>query len=157
MRKNVSRTLTYEQALLRLTSLCGTSEHCQSDVREKLYKWGLSREESDKIIDYLLDEKYIDECRYAKAYANDKLRFSHWGKAKIRSMLYLQRIPEACINEALGNIDEAEYERVLESVLESKKRTLPECDSYASRVKIIRFALQRGFEMCEITKFIDEY
>ncbi|MBR5467281.1 MAG: RecX family transcriptional regulator [Bacteroidaceae bacterium] len=157
MRKNASRTLTYEQAMLRLTSLCSTSEHCQSDVREKLYKWGLSRGDSEKIIDYLLDEKYIDEYRYANAYANDKLRFSHWGRAKIRSMLYMQHIPEACINEALDNIDEAEYERILESVLEGKKRTLPECESYASRVKIIRFALQRGFEMGEITKFIGEY
>ena len=98
MRKNASRMLTYEQAMLRLTSLCSTSEHCQSDGREKLYKWGLSREDSEKIIDYLLDEKYIDEYRYANAYANDKLRFSHWGRAKIRSMLYMQHIPEACIN-----------------------------------------------------------
>jgi regulatory protein len=69
----------------------------------------------------------------------------------------MQHISEADISNAFELLDEEEYLGVLEGVIESKRRTLSETDSYASRVKLIRFALQRGFEMHEITKFISEY
>ena len=156
MAKIASRTLSYEQALQRAASLCSTSEHCIYDITNKLKKWGICTPDIDKIIDRLIDEKFIDESRYARAYANDKFRFAHWGRVKIKNMLYLQHIPEAEINEALSNIPQYEYEEVLKGVIESKQRTLPETESYEARTKIIRFAIQRGFELHEITKFIDE-
>jgi regulatory protein len=156
MAKIASRTLSYEQALQRAASLCSTSEHCIYDITNKLKKWGICTPDIDKIIDRLIDEKFIDESRYARAYVNDKFRFAHWGRVKIKNMLYLQHIPEAEINEALNNIPQHEYEEVLKGVIESKQRTLPETESYEARTKIIRFAIQRGFELHEITKFIDE-
>ena len=149
--------LNFEQALQRAASLCSQSERCVTDIAEKLHRWGVSREDSDSIVDRLLDGKYIDESRYALAYVRDKVRFSHWGRVKIRSMLRMQRISETDITNAFDSFDEEEYLNVLEGVIESKRRTLPEAESYASRVKLIRFALQRGFEMHEITKFISEY
>ena len=156
MAKIASRTLSYEQALQRAASLCSTSEHCIYDITNKLKKWGICAPDIDKIIDRLIDEKFIDESRFARAYVNDKFRFAHWGRIKIKNMLYLQHIPEAGINEALNNIPQHEYEEVLKGVIESKQRTLPETESYEARTKIIRFAIQRGFELHEITKFIDE-
>lgn len=156
MAKIASRTLSYEQALQRAASLCSASEHCIYDITNKLKKWGICTPDIDKIIDRLIDEKFIDESRYARAYVNDKFRFAHWGRVKIKNMLYLQHIPEAEINEALSNIPQHEYEEVLKGVIESKQRTLPETESYEARTKIIRFAIQRGFELHEITKFIDE-
>ena len=128
-----------------------------ADITEKLLRWGISREDSNRIVDRLIDEKYIDESRYALAYVRDKVRFSHWGRVKIKSMLRMLRVSEQDIRNAFDSFDEDEYLAVLEGVIETKRRTLPEADSYASRVKLIRFALQRGFEMHEITKFISEY
>jgi regulatory protein len=116
----------------------------------------VSKQDADRVIDALLDEKYIDERRYAIAYANDKMRFSHWGRVKIRAMLRMQRIPDADIGEALDCIDERQYMDVLESVISAKRRSLGNDASYASRIKIIRFALQRGFEMHEIVKFVSD-
>lgn len=157
MTRNVSRVLNFEQGLQRAAALCCQSEHCVADITEKLLRWGVSREDSDRIIDRLIDEKYIDESRYALAYVRDKVRFSHWGRVKIKSMLRMLRVSEQDIRNAFDSFDEDEYLGVLEDVIESKRRTLPEAESYASRVKLIRFALQRGFEMHEITKFISEY
>ena len=157
MTRNVSRVLNFEQGLQRAAALCCQSEHCVADITEKLLRWGVSREDSDRIIDRLIDEKYIDESRYALAYVRDKVRFSHWGRVKIKSMLRMLRVSELDIRNAFDSFDEDEYLGVLEDVIESKRRTLPEAESYASRVKLIRFALQRGFEMHEITKFISEY
>ena len=157
MTRNVSRVLNFEQGLQRAAGLCCQSEHCVADITEKLLRWGVSREDSDRIIDRLIDEKYIDESRYALAYVRDKVRFSHWGRVKIKSMLRMLRVSEQDIRNAFDSFEEDEYLGVLEDVIESKRRTLPEAESYASRVKLIRFALQRGFEMHEITKFISEY
>jgi regulatory protein len=157
MTRNVSRVLSFEQGLQRAAALCCQSEHCVADITEKLLRWGVSREDSDRIIDRLIDEKYIDESRYALAYVRDKVRFSHWGRVKIKSMLRMLRVSEQDISNAFDSFDEDEYLGVLENVIESKRRTLHEAESYASRVKLIRFALQRGFEMHEITKFISEY
>ena len=156
MTRNVSRVLNFEQGLQRAAGLCCQSEHCIADITEKLLRWGVSREDSDRIIDRLIDEKYIDESRYALAYVRDKVRFSHWGRVKIKSMLRMLRISEQDISNAFDSFDEDEYLGVLEGVIESKRKTLPEAESYASRVKLIRFALQRGFEMHEIAKFISE-
>lgn len=157
MARTASHTLTYEQALQRATALCSGSEHCVSDMMEKLSRWGLSRQDSERVIDFLLDEKYIDELRYARAYTNDKIRFSHWGRVKIRAMLRMQRISDSDINEALDNIDEQQYLEILEGVIETKRRSIGDDGSYALRTKIIRFALQRGFEMHEIVKFVSDY
>ena len=157
MKRNESRVLSFEQGLCRAASLCSQSEHCVSDISEKLLRGGVSKVDSERIIDRLVDEKYIDEARYAIAYVKDKVRFSHWGRVKIKVMLRMQHISEADISNAFELLDEEEYLGVLEGVIESKRRTLSETDSYASRVKLIRFALQRGFEMHEITKFISEY
>lgn len=157
MAKTALRQLTYEQALTRVTSLCSASEYCIHDINEKLYRWGISNTDSERIIDYLLDEKYIDEARYAQAYTNDKLRFSHWGRIKIKSMLRMKHISDRDINNALDNISEEEYENILRDIIKGKAKSEGDAEDYASRAKIIRFALQRGFEMGEITKFISEY
>jgi SOS response regulatory protein OraA/RecX len=66
------------------------------------------------------------------------------------------RVSEQDISNAFDSFDEDEYLGALEGVIESKRKTLPEAESYASRVKLIRFALQRGFEMHEIAKIISE-
>lgn len=157
MVKTALRQLTYEQALTRITSLCSASEYCIHDINEKLYRWGISNTDSERIIDYLLDEKYIDEARYAQAYTNDKLRFSHWGRIKIKSMLRMKHISDRDINNAFDNISEEEYESILRDIIKGKAKSEGDAEDYASRAKIIRFALQRGFEMEEITKFISEY
>lgn len=157
MAKTALRQLTYEQALTRVTSLCSASEYCIHDINEKLYRWGISNTDSERIIDYLLDEKYIDEARYAQAYTNDKLRFSHWGRIKIKSMLRMKHISDRDINNAFDNISEEEYESILRDIIKGKAKSEGDAEDYASRAKIIRFALQRGFEMGEITKFISDY
>lgn len=157
MAKIASHTLTFEQAFQRAASLCSGSEHCISDIEEKFHRWGVAKADAKRVIDTLIDEKYIDEIRYATAYTRDKLRFSHWGRIKIRTMLRAQRISEADINNAFDNIDQEEYLGILESIISKKRQTMDDAESYASRAKLMRFAMQRGFEMHEITKFISEY
>ena len=130
-------------------------EHCESEVREKLLDWGGTCEETDEIIAYLIEERYIDNQRYANSYVKDKFRFNHWGKYKISMMLRSKDIESGIIEEALGQIDEEEYLERLQQILRDKLRSLKYSSEYEKKGKLFKFAQSRGFESSAISKIID--
>ena len=130
-------------------------EHCESEVREKLIDWGANSDEIDKIINYLIKERYIDNQRYANSYTKDKFRFNHWGKYKISMMLRSKDIDSVTIEEALGQIDEEEYLEKLQQILKDKLRSLKYSSDYEKKGKLFKFAQSRGFESSAISKVID--
>ena len=130
-------------------------EHCESEVREKLLRWGGTSEETDEIIAYLIEERYIDNQRYANSYAKDKFRFNHWGRYKISMMLRSKDIESEFIEEALGQIDDEEYLEKLQQILKDKLRSLKYSSEYEKKGKLFKFAQSRGFESGAISKVID--
>lgn len=156
MARNALSPLSFEQALHRAAALCSKSECCVSDIEEKLCRWGVDKADSQRVVDMLVDGKYIDESRYASAYAGDKFRFSRWGRVKIRAMLRMKHISDTDIESALDRIAPDEYSRILGEVIAAKRRETAGGNSYEARAKVIRFALQRGFEMQEIAKFVSD-
>ena len=130
-------------------------EHCESEVREKLITWGGTNEETDEIIAYLIEERYVDNQRYANSYTRDKFRFNHWGKYKINMMLRSKDIDNETIEEALGQIDEEEYLEKLQQILQDKLRSLKYSSEYEKKGKLFKFAQSRGFESGAISKVID--
>ena len=128
-----------------MADLCSRSEQCTNDILNKLLKAGLTRNQSEEIIDFLVLEKFISDRRFAKAYANDKLRFSGWGKYKIRTGLYLKHIPSDLITEAIDNLNEDTYKEVLQKVGDSKAKGLSLTDRKNAQ-KLYRHLLSRGFE-----------
>ena len=130
-------------------------EHCESEVREKLVDWGANSDEIDKIINYLIEERYINNQRYANSYTRDKFRFNHWGKYKISMMLRSKDIDSDTIEEALGQIDEEEYLEKLQQILKDKLRSLKYSSDYEKKGKLFKFAQSRGFESNAISKVID--
>ena len=130
-------------------------EHCESEVREKLLTWGGTSEETDEIIAYLIEERYIDNQRYANSYSKDKFRFNHWGKYKIGMMLRSKNIDSDIIEEALNQIDEEEYIEKLQQMLKEKLRSLKYSSEYEKKGKLFKFAQSRGFESSAILMVID--
>lgn len=155
----MKKPLSQQEALYRVTALCAGCEQCEHSIREKLTKWGLTRNESDQIIDHLYNEKYIDELRFANAYARDKMRYNHWGRQKIDQGMRLLRISPASRKEALEALPEEEYLEMLQGILTSKARTVKADNDYQRNGKLIRFALGRGFEMGLIIQVLncDDY
>lgn len=139
--------LNYDQALSKVAALCSGSEHCISDVESKMEKWGVSAPDTEKIVAYLLKEKYIDESRYARAYCADKYRYNQWGRYKIRQMLHLQHISDEDISQALEQIDDDEYTDMLRHIMEKKNREIKDTDPYKRKGKLVRHAISKGFEM----------
>ncbi|MBU0765244.1 MAG: recombination regulator RecX, partial [Bacteroidetes bacterium] len=112
-----------KSALNSARNLCSRSEKCKSEIRQKLVEWGIPEEKTETLLVQLEKEEFIDELRYARAYANDKFRFGKWGKIKISYALRQKRIPEPVISDAVENINAEEYSRVLKEELQKKLRT----------------------------------
>lgn len=142
----MKKEITPEEALMRLESLCARSEQCTEDVRRKLYMWKIPQSTAEKIIDHLIDNRYIDDTRFASAFTRDKFRFNRWGKVKISHWLTQKHIPKEVINDALDEIDDEEYEETLIDLLRSKAKTIDNPDSFDGKTRMFRFALSRGFD-----------
>ena len=138
--------MTADEVLYKLAARCSVSEQCLSDVEGKLAKYDLTEEEKTRILRHLVEEKYIDDGRYAEAYVRDKYRFNKWGRIKIAQGLRMKGIDRETIDTAMEAIDEAEYFDILRGLLQSKRRSTKGKNDYEVNGKLIRFATGRGFE-----------
>lgn len=150
--KTFSPMSSADEIFNRLSARCSTTELCLSDIRKKLDSTDLTDLEKGRIIQRLLDEKYVDEARYARAFVRDKFRFSGWGRVKIAQGLRAKQISQTDIQEALQEIDEEDYRRALRDALKAKRRTVRGSSTYETNAKLIRFAQGRGYELAIILK-----
>lgn len=137
--------ITRDKALPLMASLCVKCEQCEADLREKMRRRGLSPQDTDYVIDYLYEHKFLDQTRFASAYAKDKFRFNAWGRIKIAMMLRAKKIPECEVKEALAKIPEDDYRACLLRLARTASRSLS-LDNYADRAKLMRRLYSRGFE-----------
>ena len=150
----MKKTLTLGEALNKAAAYCTLCECCISEVSTKLTAWGVPHGEQEKIIARLIEEKFIDEERYCRAFVNDKVRFNRWGRIKITAALREKRLPQEHIKEALENIDEEIYLQSLQETIDIKRRELKGKEDFATQQKIIRHAASRGYEPALIIKTI---
>lgn len=148
--------MSTEYALNRCMKLCSTKEYAPSDMFKKLTNWGITEPAAEKIIAQLKNEKFLDEFRFARYFANDKFRFNKWGKAKIKLMLRNKDISDDAINEALSQINLEEYNEIIFNELKKKRKTIKDTDPYMIRGKLFQFAAGRGIEADVIHKLIDQ-
>ena len=143
-----------EKVLDRMRNLCSRREYCRSDIMKKvLTALDGDRAAAEKVLDVLVAEKYIDEQRYASAFARDKASLAGWGGTKIRYMLASKGIPRDIVERALEDIDDSKARTKLEKLMENKFRSLkddPQC-----RLKMLRFGLGRGYAYEEVAEVID--
>lgn len=143
-----------EKVLDRMRTLCSRREYCKSDIMKKALKaLEDDAEKAEKVIAVLIEEKYLDELRYASAFARDKSSLAGWGEAKIRYMLSAKGVPRDVISQALEEVDDLKARTRLEKLMENKYRSLkddPQC-----RLKMLRFGLGRGYGYDEVTDVLN--
>ena len=135
-----------EDFFLKASYYCSLSEHCIKKVREKLVQWETPKEFIDPIIEKLLEQDYINEERFSRAFVKDKFRFNHWGRIKIQTHLRALEISSENIARAMQEINEDEYAEILDEIVEKKRKTIKKGTDYEIRAKLLRHALSRGFE-----------
>ena len=129
---------------------CAREEQCVSGVRRKLNDWGATPATADRIVQHLIDERYIDERRYVRLYCQGKLRIQRWGRNKMAWELRGKGIADALIAEGLDSLSPEEYAATLDKVAQAKRATLRGDDDYEKQRKLTAYLLSRGFTMEEI-------
>lgn len=141
------KELTEREAYNKAAVYCSRSEHCASEVCEKLRQWGVTDTEVQlRIVQQLVDENYINERRFCQAFVHDKFHFNHWGRQKIAMYLFQKRLPSAFVEEALQEIGDDDSMQVAKQVLATKLPSIKAANGYELYAKLMRFASGRGIE-----------
>ena len=150
------KILTKEQALQKLRQYCAYQERSHSEVQQKLYELGIRKQDHDEILSTLIEEDYLNEERFAKAFAGGKFRMKDWGRKKIFYALKEKRVSEYSIKQAMKEIDEEDYWKNLKELVEEKYGTLKDEQHLVRKKKTIDYMLQKGYEFDLVTKAVNE-
>jgi regulatory protein len=136
----------YTITLNKAMALCSSREYCCEDIRSKLILWGVDNDDSEKILEILLKENFINETRYAAAFVRDKFKYNKWGKVKIAAHLKFKKLNSAVISTALDSIDNEVYINTLRNIIENHRRSVKSKNQYDLKAKLLRYGLSKGFE-----------
>jgi regulatory protein len=148
--------LTKEEALQKLRQYCAYQERSHYEVQQKLYELGIRRIEQDEVIATLIEEDYLNEERFAKAFAGGKFRMKDWGRKKIYYALKEKRVSEYSIKQAMKEIDDEAYKQNLKELVQEKYESLKDEQYLVRKKKTIDYMLQKGYEFDLVTKAVNE-
>ena len=146
MPKAPAKPLTPDQVLDKMAKYCAYQERCVKDVRDKLKAFDIPQTEKDKILDYLLDNRFVNDERFAKSFVRGKVNQSGWGLNKILFHLIQKGIAKETIDEALEQTDEDVYRQRLIDILTTKSKTIKGDSDFERKRKLAAYAMQKGFE-----------
>ena len=145
---------TADQVLDKMAKYCAYQERCTYDVKAKLRDFSLSAKDKDDILSYLIDNKFVDDSRFAKAFVRGKINQNGWGVNKIRFSLAKKGIDSETISEALSIVDQDEYKDKLSHILKTKKVKAE--NEYQAKQKLAAYAIQKGFEPALVWEMMNE-
>lgn len=146
MPKHPAKPLTPDQVLDKMAKFCAYQERCVKDVKDKLRTFDIPQEAKDKILGYLLENRFVNDERFAKSFVRGKINQSGWGVNKIRFHLIQKGIDKDIIEEALGQTDEEVYRQRLIEILKTKAKTVKAANDFEKKRKLAVYAMQKGFE-----------
>ena len=139
----------------RMRALCSRREYCTSDILKKLtVALDGDKVEAEKVLSVLVSEGYVDDLRYASAYARDKSSLAGWGETKIRYMLSAKGISRETISAAFEEIDDVKASDRMKKLIENKARSLR--DDPQARLKLLRYGLGRGYSYDDLATVVED-
>lgn len=139
-------TYTVDEALKKLENYCAYQERCYKDVEDKLFSMNMIPEAKEKIILHLIAHNFLNEERFAKAFARGKFRIKKWGKQRIIRELKYKGVSKYNIDTALKEIPEEDYLNTFNELTEKKFNSLTETIKHKKKKKLIDYLLYRGWE-----------
>lgn len=146
MNERKKQSLTPNQALLKAANYCAYQERCQQEVREKLSEWGIWGNDAEQLLEQLIAQNYLNEERFAKAFAGGKFRTKQWGRVKIKLELKARKISDYCIKKAMLEIDEDVYTQTLRAEALKKYTSVKDPNNLSKKNKTAKYLAGRGFE-----------
>ena len=146
MPKAPAKPLTPDQVLDKMAKYCAYQERCVKDVKDKLKTFDIPEKAKEEILEYLIDNRFVDNERFVRSFVRGKVNQSGWGLNKIRFHLMQKGIAKELIDEALGQTDEEVYRQKLIAILKTKAKTVKTASDYEKKRKLAAYAMQKGFE-----------
>ena len=150
------KQISEKEAQLKLSSLCAQGEHCTQELIDKLNKWEIPEDAQARIMEYLTKNKFVDDARFCVAFVKDKIKYNGWGRKKVEQALYIKRIPRSRSDPVFEEIPDEMYLEKLRPLIKQKYPTIKARNEYERAMKLIKFAMGRGFDMRIIRMCIDE-
>lgn len=148
------RQLTPAEALAKIQRYCAYQERSHRQVKNKLYGYGLHTGQVDEIISQMITQGFLNEERFARAFAGGKFRMQKWGRLKIINELEQLGLTKSCISRGMREIDPADYARTLKTLIRKKFAEVKEPNLFKKRDKIARFVIGKGYEPDLVWEYI---
>ena len=152
----MSKPLSPDQVLDKMAKYCAYQERCEKEVVDKLKTFEISEKDCEDILRYLLENRFVSNERFAKAFVRGKINQSGWGLNKIRFHLMQKGIDKEIIDEALQSFDEEAYRQRLIEVLKTKAKTMKAANDFDKNRKLAAYAMQKGFEPSLVWEVLKE-
>lgn len=147
---------TLEEGLAKLQRYCAYQDRCHKEVEEKLREMGFWGDDIGQILAELIEEKFLDEERFARSFVRGKHRFKKWGRIKIEQELKKKDITGYCLKMGFKEIEEAEYRETLTELLIKKNKFLAAENDYERKAKLAKYAMTKGYESNLIWEIVQE-
>jgi regulatory protein len=149
--------LTKEQAIQKLRQYCAYQERSHSEVTKKMWELGVWRTDHDDIITSLIEDDYLNEERFAKAFAGGKFRMKDWGRKKIYYGLKEKGISDYLIKLAMKEIDDEQYQKTLAGLAEKRYESLKGEHYLLRKKKTVDYLLQKGYEPELVSSVVKQF
>ena len=146
-----------QQAKVKAAKYCAYQERTQQEVRDKLYSYGLYSDAVEEVLADLVSEGFVNEERFAQAFARGKFRNNKWGRIKIELGLRQKGLSDYCIRSGLQEISEEAYRETLQSLIRKKWDSLDREEPFARKHKTARYALGKGYDSDLVWKILGDY
>jgi len=140
------KVYTLPEAFVKIASFCAYQERTQQEVRLKLYEYGIKTDEVEELIVKLISENYLNEERFAKAFAGGRFRIKKWGRIKIIRELEMRGLSNFCIQSGLAEINSKDYTQTISEIINKKQSEIKILNPLQKKCKIATYLISRGFE-----------
>ena len=150
------KTLTKEQVLQKLRFYCRYQQRCESEIRQKLFELGVNKKDHDALTIELIKENFVNEERFAVAFASGRFKMKQWGRRKIQKGLKEKRVSDEIAEKALGQINKEEYMTVLNRLAEERYASLKHEQYLVRQKKTMDYLIQKGYEVDLIKEALND-
>ncbi len=141
------------QALAWALSLVNRRERTTAEVRAHLARKGVSEVTAEGVVEALVDQRLVDDARFAEMFVSDKRTLEQWGSERIRRGLAERGVDRELAERALAATDEVdlagggEPQTELDRALELLRRRFPEPPrERRDRDRALSMLLRKGYE-----------
>lgn len=149
--------IDFKIALEKAAKYCAYQERCHWEVEKKFREWNIDEEIQDEVISELIQQNFLNEERYAKAFVQGKVNIKKWGRYKIKMELQSRQISTYSVNKALQEIDEEKYILNLQELLQKKAQTVLAKNDFEKKMKLLKFLSSKGYETEIINEQIENH